>query len=60
MDFCDEDVLAQRLSRPEDCSASIDNRGRAERDSVRRAAGNICSNDHHFVVPGPRNIDGSG
>ena len=26
-------------------------------NSVRRTAGNICSNDHHFVVPGPRDID---
>jgi hypothetical protein len=25
---------------------------------VRRAASNICSNDHHLVVPGRRDIDG--
>src|SRR5260370_27111968 len=58
VDFRNEDVLAQRLSRLEERSASIDNSRRAERDSVRRAAGNIGSNDTHFVVPGPRDIDG--
>src|ERR1700730_11315933 len=58
VDFRNEDVLAHRLSRSEERSASIDNSGRAERDSVRRVAGNICSNDHHSVVPGPRDIDG--
>src|SRR5271168_4902334 len=58
VDFRDEDVLAQRLSRSEDRSASIDNSGRAERDSVRHAAGNVGSNDHYFVVPGPCDIDG--
>ena len=49
--------LAQRRPGSEDRSTRIDNSGRAERDSVRHAARNIRSNDHHFVVPGPRDID---
>jgi hypothetical protein len=54
LDFRNEDFLAQRLSRSKARSASIHDRGGAERDSVGRAPGNICSNDHHRVVPGPR------
>jgi hypothetical protein len=60
VNFRNEDVLAQAPPRPDDRSAGIDNGRRTERDAVRRAAGNIGSNDDHFVVAGPRDVDGPG
>ena len=60
VDFRNENILAQRLTGAQHRSPRVDDGGRAERDSIRRAARNICADDHHFVVPGSRNVDRSG
>src|SRR4051812_2668278 len=60
MKFRNQNVLAEPLTLPQHGAVSVDNAGRAERDLIRGAAGNVRPDDHRVVVSCARDIDEPG